>query len=161
MDRILDNLLAFNGRINRVTWLVFFLALAAAESGAASLLTGMLGGNAPVAGSSPLEAYFADRAWFAAGLIFLWPSLAIDVKRWHDIGRSGWFTLIAYAPSFAMFLVEELKRAEAIPAAPLPRALLSAMAFVFLIYIMLLGARKGRPAANRFGEAPGAGLGGT
>lgn len=161
MDRILHNLLGFSGRINRVSWLVYFLALAAAESAAANLLASVLGDNVPVAGSNPLEAYFADRAGFAAALIFLWPSLAIDVKRWHDIGGSGWLTLIAYSPAFAMFLVEELKRAGAIPPTPVPSALFSAMAFVFLIYIMLLGARKGRAAANRFGETPAPGLSGA
>ena len=80
----------------------------------------MLGMQAPAAGGNSLEAYFDDRAAFVAGLIFLWPSVAVDVKRWHDIGRSGWFTLIVYAPVFAMYLLEELKHAGVIPATPLP-----------------------------------------
>ncbi len=88
----------------------------------------------------------------------MWPSLAIDVKRWHDIGRTGWLTLIAYGPAFGMFLVEELKRAGAIPATPLPAPLLSLMGLVFLVYMILLGARRGAAGDNRFGERPGPGL---
>ncbi len=31
-------------------------------------------------------------------LIFLWPSLAIYAKRWHDRDKSAWWTLIAFIP---------------------------------------------------------------
>jgi uncharacterized membrane protein YhaH (DUF805 family) len=153
MERILHVLLAFSGRIDRITWLVFFLALAAAESFSGTLLRDMLGMQAPAAGGTSLEDYFNDRAGFVAGMIFLWPSLAVDVKRWHDIGKSGWLTLIVYGPVFAMYLLEELKNAGLIPATPVPGPLLSMMVLAFLVYIILLGARKGSAAANRFGPA--------
>ena len=153
MERILHDLFAFSGRIDRITWLVFFLALAAAESFSGTLLRDMLGVKIVEVGGNPLEAFFDDRAGFVAGLIFLWPSLAVDIKRWHDIGKSGWLTLIAYGPVFAMYLLEELKNAGLIPATPLPGPLLAMMGLVFLVYIILLGAGKGSAAANRFGPA--------
>lgn len=28
------------------------------------------------------------------GLLIIWPSLAIQVKRWHDRDKSGWWVLI-------------------------------------------------------------------
>ena len=31
-------------------------------------------------------------------LIALWPSLAVYAKRWHDRGKSGWWTLIILIP---------------------------------------------------------------
>ncbi len=158
MDRILEILFSFHGRINRITWLVFFLALAAAEFAVSALLDEMLGEAAPVAGIGELEAYFSDRAGLVAGLVFLWPSLAIDVKRWHDMGKSGWLTLVAYGPALAVYLVEELKRAGAFPPAPLPDPLLSTMGLVLLVYMILLGARKGAAGANRHGGRPGPGL---
>jgi uncharacterized membrane protein YhaH (DUF805 family) len=153
MERILHDLFALSGRIDRITWLVYFLALAAAESFSGTLLRDMLDMQAPAAGGTSLEDYFNDRAGFVAGLIFLWPSLAVDIKRWHDIGKSGWLTLIAYGPAFAMYLLEELKNAGLVPATPLPGPLLAMMGLVFLVYIILLGARKGSAAANRFGPA--------
>lgn len=33
-----------------------------------------------------------------AYLAFLWPSLAISIKRWHDRDKSGWWVLIAFIP---------------------------------------------------------------
>jgi uncharacterized membrane protein YhaH (DUF805 family) len=153
MEWISYVLFAFNGRINRVTWLAFFAALAIAEFVSGAYLHEVSSMPAPVgAGSSP-EAYFDDRASFLAGLIFLWPSVAVDVKRWHDIGRSGWFALIVYAPALGIYAAEELKHAGVLPDAPLPGALISLMGLVFLVYIILLAARKGSRGANRFGPA--------
>jgi uncharacterized membrane protein YhaH (DUF805 family) len=31
-------------------------------------------------------------------LITLWPSLALYAKRWHDRGKSGWWSLIMLIP---------------------------------------------------------------
>jgi uncharacterized membrane protein YhaH (DUF805 family) len=35
---------------------------------------------------------------FAYGLVLFVPSLAITVRRLHDIGKSGWWYLIAFVP---------------------------------------------------------------
>ncbi len=32
------------------------------------------------------------------GLVFLWPALAINAKRWHDRGKSAWWILIQLVP---------------------------------------------------------------
>lgn len=31
-------------------------------------------------------------------LLFLWPALAIQAKRWHDVDKSAWWTLIGLVP---------------------------------------------------------------
>jgi uncharacterized membrane protein YhaH (DUF805 family) len=31
-------------------------------------------------------------------LAFIWPSLAISIKRWHDRDKSGWWVLIGFIP---------------------------------------------------------------
>jgi uncharacterized membrane protein YhaH (DUF805 family) len=144
---------ALNGRINRVTWLAFFAVLAIAESVSGAVLRDLWSMPSQAGGSVSPEAYFQDRAGFLAGLIFLWPSVAVDVKRWHDIGKSGWLTLAVYGPVLTIYSAEELKSAGVLPAAPLPGALISLIGLGFLVYIILLAAKKGSPAANRFGPA--------
>ena len=34
-----------------------------------------------------------------AGLAILWPALAIQAKRWHDVDKSAWWILIAFVPA--------------------------------------------------------------
>jgi uncharacterized membrane protein YhaH (DUF805 family) len=84
-----------------------------------------------------------------AALIFLWPSLALDVKRWHDIGRSGYYTLILYGPFLTIYPVTEA----AVVSEPLASVLKSLLALIALVYLILLAARKGTSGANRFGPA--------
>lgn len=50
--------------------------------------------------------------WMAAafgivGLLGLWASAALTVKRWHDVGMTGWFALLTLPPfaNFMMFVL--------------------------------------------------------
>ena len=152
MEWISYVLFDLGGRIKRSTWLVCFAALALTEFLAGTLFRQIFDMGSPAPAEFSAEAYFDDRAALLSGLIFLWPSVAVDVKRWHDMGKSGWLTLIAYAPVFAIYLLEELKSAGAIALTrPLPEALFSVIGLVFLVYLILLGAGKSSLAANRFG----------
>jgi uncharacterized membrane protein YhaH (DUF805 family) len=29
---------------------------------------------------------------------FIWPTLAMQIKRWHDFGQSGWWCLLTFIP---------------------------------------------------------------
>jgi uncharacterized membrane protein YhaH (DUF805 family) len=154
MERIFYVLLNFNGRIKRLTWLIFFFTLMAVEYGCELLFRNVFHISGPIGTGQGLFSadYFGDRANLLAAFIFLWPSLALDVKRWHDIGRSGYYTLIAYGPIiiiYAAALTGAFDIAE-----PQASRLLSVLALIFLIYFILLAARKGTPGANRFGNAP-------
>lgn len=58
-------------------------------------------------------------------LIFLWPMICVSTKRYHDIGKSGWWQLILLIPivGLAWFIIE-------------------------------VGSLKGTPGRNRFGANP-------
>ncbi|MGO9544633.1 MAG: DUF805 domain-containing protein [Rhodomicrobium sp.] len=156
MERASFVLFEFKGRINRLTWLAVFAALIVAESLAEALFRQVFGMTGPAGpGAAPsLTAYFEDRAVLLAGLIFLWPSLALDVKRWHDMGRSGWLTLIAYGPIAAIYVLQLTGLSASLATSErLGSGLFSFMGVVFLVYLVLLAARRGSPAANRYGPA--------
>ncbi len=154
MHRFLYVFLSFDGRIKRRTWLVFFLAIVAAEYFCETFLRDVLhiSGQIGTAITPASEDYF-DRASTLASLIFLWPSLAVDVKRWHDLGKSGWYTLIAYGPVLLIYLFQMTKAAGALSDRG-GTAVLSVLGLVFLVYLILLAARKSIPGANRFGSKP-------
>ena len=35
---------------------------------------------------------------FLIMIIMIWPSLAVQTKRWHDRGKSGWWNFISFVP---------------------------------------------------------------
>jgi uncharacterized membrane protein YhaH (DUF805 family) len=152
MDRFSFVWFHFNGRIGRVTWLVFAVSISMLELVAESVLRRALHWPPPppVLGNAP-STYIGDGISVLAALIFLWPSLAIDVKRWHDIGRSGWYTLVMYAPASALYVAAFLgmdasdKRVG---------ALFFGVGMVAIAYFIILAARRGEEATNRFGEPP-------
>ncbi len=46
----------------------------------------------------------ADDAEARTSLAILWPVLAISAKRFHDMGRSGWWSLINLVPYFGQLV---------------------------------------------------------
>ncbi len=92
---------SFEGRISRQPFWLSVLALMIIEWIVIIVLslalgTSMMGGMAPdEAASAAMTAMIP--MWIVI-LIFLYPSLAIYAKRWHDRGKSGWWTLICLVP---------------------------------------------------------------
>jgi uncharacterized membrane protein YhaH (DUF805 family) len=108
-------LTSFEGRISRQPFWLSVLVLFIAQWVIVFILSmvfgfSMMGGMYP--NMSPEEA----AAMATSGmmpiiiifLLFLYPALAVYTKRWHDRGKSGWWTLILFVPliGFIWFLVE-------------------------------------------------------
>lgn len=104
-------LFSFKGRISRQTYWFFTFALMAIIL-APVFIFGAVSGNAEL---------YVDMT----SLIFLWPTLAVQAKRWHDRDKSAWWILISLIPVIGFFwtLVEN-------------------------------GFLEGTPGSNRFGPNP-------
>ena len=90
-----NRLFSFEGRVGRgaywglvVASLVLFGVL-----GGASVMS-MLNATDPAAAGGGMS-----MAMMVAGLLFLWPALAIQAKRWHDVDKSAWWILINLVPA--------------------------------------------------------------
>ena len=88
----------FEGRIRRRT---FWLGVAALWF--AILLAyyaDLLRGVELIALKNEDDYRFSEPLWITAGVFFgsLWPMLALQIKRWHDRGKSGWWTLLWLVP---------------------------------------------------------------
>jgi uncharacterized membrane protein YhaH (DUF805 family) len=80
---------SYQGRISRkVFWIYGVLLMMVA----AMVVFGIVG--AVYAASKPLGAILGIPAYIA----FIWVSFAIQVKRWHDRDKSGWWVLIGFIP---------------------------------------------------------------
>lgn len=82
---VLKNYTVFNGRARRKEYWMFvlfnlLLSIAATVADYALFNTG----------SGAISGLYA--------LVLLIPSLAVGVRRLHDVGKSGWFLLIAFVP---------------------------------------------------------------
>ena len=127
------NILSFQGRINRVQFLVVSLILAmatialfAALVGLALLAHGVVthsAGDTTVAqftqdlqqhhsahySASSVSAGVAPAgvlvlAFVVLGLLLTWIGFAAQVKRFHDMGQSGWLVLINLVPGAGFFV---------------------------------------------------------
>ncbi len=78
-------LFSFEGRINRQPYWLFNVALVVVL-GITSAIEMSIGDTEP----GVLSVGFMFFSW--------WPSLAIQVKRWHDRDKSGWWVLINLIP---------------------------------------------------------------
>lgn len=97
-------LASFEGRINRKPFWLSLLVLVVLQW-ILFIVFGMLLGTSMTGldpSTDPAEmSAMAMKAmipmWIVI-LLFLYPSLAIYTKRWHDRGKSGWWSLICLVP---------------------------------------------------------------
>ena len=80
-------LFSFKGRIGRKPYWLFFLAFMVAMF----VVVGVL---AAIGMSETSMSIIAVLLYIPA----IWMSLAIQVKRWHDRDKSGWWVLISFIP---------------------------------------------------------------
>jgi uncharacterized membrane protein YhaH (DUF805 family) len=157
MDRFLFIWLHLKGRIARRPWLAFAVLIALLEYLIDLILRRAFQWHLPPVGQwSPLlSAYLGDDILLLTGLIFLWPSLAIDIKRWHDLGMSGWTVLVVYIQAAVLY---GLWFAGVGGTEYHPDQRVAAFLYLFglavLVYFILLAARKGMPGPNRYGPPP-------
>ena len=74
-------------------------------------------------------------------LLMLWPQIVVNIKRLHDIGRSGWWLLGWCGVAFAISLL------------PIPHAALFAQLLSYA-GVLLLMTIPGSSAPNQYGVKP-------
>ncbi|MBL8894333.1 MAG: DUF805 domain-containing protein [Rhizobiales bacterium] len=94
-------LTSFEGRINRAKWWLGLVILVIVQW-IVWYIVAMTMGIDMMAANDPAQ---MEEMMMGLGipiliisLIFLYPSLALYTKRWHDRGKSGWWTLIILIP---------------------------------------------------------------
>ncbi len=93
----------FQGRIDRRTWWMAWGLLLMAEIAANYVLSKAMNDDAPfIDGTWPnLVRILGDRSGWIVAVIFLIPNIAMNTKRFHDRGLSGWWWLVFLVPFLA------------------------------------------------------------
>lgn len=94
---------SFSGRISRMTFWLSLLGLCVVEGIVFAVLVPMLLGDVTAIDPNDTEAMMAlimrvNIPVIIISLVFFWPALAVYAKRWHDRGKSAWWTLIGLIP---------------------------------------------------------------
>jgi uncharacterized membrane protein YhaH (DUF805 family) len=94
---MLDLLFGFQGRINRQKWWLVGIAVPIVSGilfGIVFYGTGMLASQDPGAGPG----FLIMGAGAVLSLAMLWISIAVSMKRYHDLNKSGWWICIVLVP---------------------------------------------------------------
>jgi uncharacterized membrane protein YhaH (DUF805 family) len=139
--------LSFEGRIGRRQFWMGVIVVTAIEL----LLNWMLG--VPIA-SDPVD--FRQRLiQFVIGLVALYPTIAIAVKRLHDRGRPGFYVAWLLA-ALAIFVVGSLYGYfdSSAPTGFVRAMVIGFVGLVTLAFLIELGFRRGDPGPNQYGPQP-------
>lgn len=150
----------FSGRARRKEfWMwVLFLFLASIVLSVVDQLLGLGGSTGTTGTTAPGQ--FAWGARSRGGVLtslfslatFL-PNLAVQVRRLHDVDRSGWWILLPFAPlvlGFVMFLAGALGQPGLLVAGGVLLLVGGLCAILLLAWLCMDGTR----GANRFGDDP-------
>ena len=122
---LMQLLFSFDGRMRRSQWWLAHIAVCLAASvflGLSAIAFGPATYTlSPTAHVPPLFGLCEA----AVTILAAWIGLALDVKRWHDRGKSGWFVLVGLIP------------------------------LIGLLWLLIeLGCLDGTHGSNRFGPSP-------
>jgi uncharacterized membrane protein YhaH (DUF805 family) len=93
-----DLLFGFHGRANRAKFWLVALGILVLEA----IIFAALGGTTAMS-ADPEQALanigpVAGIVLFVFGVVALWVSIAVAIKRYHDRNKSGWWVLIVFVP---------------------------------------------------------------
>jgi uncharacterized membrane protein YhaH (DUF805 family) len=157
---IVNLLFSFHGRINRAQYWLGGLGAGFLASIAIFFMAFII---APPDGAKPdpmAQATLTLAAFAPVFLGMIWACLAIQVKRFHDRGRSGWFSLIPLIPGLIISTIVIGGVMTDAPGAQVVPQILPWFGISGLINLALfvdLGLMPGNNGPNKFGDPPGSG----
>lgn len=99
-----EMLFSFKGRINRSTFWTYTLAMAVVQF----IIYGFYFMIMKVASSDFTSFTVVTSLLVLLALLFVWPGLALSVKRCHDRNKSGWFHLVSLVPLLGIWYIVEI-----------------------------------------------------
>ena len=94
-------LTSFSGRINRQPFWLGLVLVLVAELVVFYAVSSLFGTYTTTDGTTPPGMSFSPIGWLIMAILYIavvWVGLAIQVKRWHDRDKSGWWCLIGLVP---------------------------------------------------------------
>jgi uncharacterized membrane protein YhaH (DUF805 family) len=157
---MVDLLFSFHGRINRRQyWTGVFVS--GFGGGMAMAMLGLMATFSSVGGKGaalPALAMFLlllVPVWF----VLCWCGFALQVKRFHDRGRTGYLTLVPFLPMLGLIFALVGAIATRASTAEIGHAVepyIAALWIINLLFVIDLGCLGSVEGPNRYGDPPGA-----
>lgn len=139
---VLKNYVGFKGRARRKEYWTFTLINV--------IISAILGGIGNLLGTTMIAGIYS--------LAILLPSLAVGVRRLHDVGKSGIHIVILYVLAVVTGIVGSIGTAAAIvggsSALLIITGILGIAVLVYSIIMLVWFCKEGDAAANQYGENP-------
>lgn len=107
----METFVSYSGRIGRQTWWIAGIIVGILQGIVSVLVSGVLNGMETInsLGSANIPILVIAVCVFVVWFALIWAAFAIYAKRWHDRGKSGWWSLIAVIPLVgALWMLVEL-----------------------------------------------------
>ncbi len=101
IKHVFSNYANFNGRARRSEYW-YFAVFTAIIGTVLNILTAALNGSS---GDGSTLGMIVGLIAMVVGIALFIPSLAVSIRRLHDIGKSGWFILLNIIPVIGTFIV--------------------------------------------------------
>lgn len=144
----------FSGRSRRKEYWMFVLGVILLYIILMVLFMGMVGGAAFSGGANPAALASAGLGAGLIGIIIMlvWlallvPSLAVGVRRLHDINRSGWWLMLGYGPWLASVVLSLAQSATL-------AGMLNLLSMVGFLVLFVFAVMDGTKGPNQYGEDP-------
>jgi uncharacterized membrane protein YhaH (DUF805 family) len=158
---MLSLLFGFHGRINRAKYWFGSLLIGFCGLFGAGLLLAVSVGAAFGADDKDQKLAIAAAAMLLLAPVFalmVWAGLAVQVKRLHDRGRSGWIAaapMLVAAPMLMTVLNGALNKQAPLDLAASLQPYSALLSLINLAFFVDLGCLPGKRGPNRFGDPPG------
>lgn len=149
----------FSGRSRRMEYWMFFLGVVLFYLALFLVMMLLVGGamSAAFMGNNPGAGAGMMGAMLGGGIIgivivltwllLLIPSLAVGVRRLHDIDRSGWWLMLGYGPYILSMVLAILQLVDI-------AAILNLVSLVGFLVLLVFAFLPGTRGPNRFGPDP-------
>jgi uncharacterized membrane protein YhaH (DUF805 family) len=90
-----------------------------------------------------------------AEFVVAWLMIAVSARRFHDLGRTGWWQLLPFALVIGCLALAEPSWATALGLGDIAMEVAQVVALaIYLGFLLALGLVRGDPGPNRFGPSP-------
>lgn len=102
---LMQLLFSFDGRLRRSQWWLAHIGVCLAVSIVLGLVAMAAGPGSYTWGATTRISPLYELCELIVAVLAAWIGLALDVKRWHDRNKSGWFVLVGFIPVIGFFWI--------------------------------------------------------